>query len=387
MKKIKAIVVDDSAFMRKVVEDILNTDSEIEVVGTAKDGKEAVELVNKLKPDIVTMDVEMPIMDGIEATKNIMQTCATPILMLSAVTRDGSETTLKALENGAVDFIQKPSGSISLDIREISEKIIKKVKEVSKSTVRPLKFARIQSPVTSKAESITSKKFNTNANSDTNNNLGLERENAGLNNPNLENTLSKIGIMMGSSTGGPPVVSEIISRLPMGMPPIFVVQHMPAGFTRVFAERIDRISKLKVVEASNGTLIKPNHVYIAPGDTQMLLKRRGNNKYIEIDPNMPKLHGTKPTVDITAEYVANIYGNNSLGIILTGIGKDGAVGMRNIKEKGGYTIGQNKESCIVYGMPKTAYELNALNDVLPPSQIPQKIEKCVERYVQKLGSR
>ncbi|MCS3900405.1 protein-glutamate methylesterase/protein-glutamine glutaminase [Methanococcus voltae] len=382
MKKIKAIVVDDSAFMRKVVEDILNTDPEIEVVGTAKDGKEAVELTKSLKPDVITMDVEMPIMNGLEATKIIMQTCPAPILMLSAVTREGSETTLKALENGAVDFIQKPSGSISLDIREISEKITKKVKEVSKSTVRPIKLTeRFQTSENSKKETNSP-----NLNVENKKTENTVNQNA-VRNPKIDETLSKIGIMIGSSTGGPPVVSEIISRLSTDMPPIFIVQHMPAGFTRVFAERIDRISKLKVVEASNGTLVKPNHVYIAPGDTQMLLKKRGNNIYIEIDPNMPKLHGTKPTVDITAEYVANIYGNNSIGIILTGIGKDGAIGMRNIKEKGGFTIGQNKESCIVYGMPKTAYELNALNDVLPPSQIPKKIEKCVEKYTQKLGSR
>ncbi|AVB75484.1 protein-glutamate methylesterase/protein-glutamine glutaminase [Methanococcus maripaludis] len=362
MSKIKVLIVDDSAFMRKVLEDILKSDDEIEVVATAKDGKEAFELVKKLEPNVITMDVEMPIMNGIDATKQIMAYKPTPILMLSAVTKQGSEATLKALDNGAVDFIEKPSGSVSLDIRKIGEKIIKQVKNASKSKVR-IKSSRILETIKKEkqAESSTPKP--------------QVEKTSGLSPEKLNDT----AILIGSSTGGPPVVSSIISNIPKNTPPIFIVQHMPKGFTRVFAERMNNNSAITVKEAEHGEIVKPDHAYVAPGDSQMVLQKRGGNVYIIIDENMPKIHGTKPTVDVTAEYVTKYYGKNTIGVLLTGIGRDGANGLKMVKNKGGYTIAQNQDTCVIYGMPKTAIEMNVVDKVMDPIDIPLEIIKFAKK--------
>ncbi|ADG13439.1 response regulator receiver modulated CheB methylesterase [Methanocaldococcus infernus ME] len=363
-KKIRVLVVDDSAFMRKVLSDILNSDPEIEVIGTAKDGVEAVELVQKLEPDVVTMDVEMPRMNGIEAVKKIMEIRPTPIVMVSALTREGSRATFEALEAGAVDFVPKPSGSISLDIRKIGEEIIRKVKAAARAKV--LVRRRISRPTTT-TETI--------AKPEEKREVVSEVEPL----PYPDEVLKRMCVIIGSSTGGPPVVTEIISKLPGRMPPIFVVQHMPPGFTKLFAERIDAVSKLKVKEAEHGERVEANTVYIAPGDYHMLIKKRGSNVYIHLDNQMPKVNGTRPAVDVTAETVAEVYGGKTVGVILTGIGKDGAYGFKKIKEKGGKIIAQSKETCVVFGMPKAVIELGIADAILPPSEIPKAIVKfCKE---------
>ncbi|NPA63158.1 MAG: chemotaxis response regulator protein-glutamate methylesterase [Methanococci archaeon] len=361
-KKIRVLVVDDSAFMRKVISDILNSDPEIEVIGTAKDGVEAVELVQKLEPDVITMDVEMPRMNGLEAVKKIMEIKPTPIVMLSALTKEGSKITFEALEAGAVDFISKPSGSISLDIRKIGEDIIKKVKQAAKAKVVK-KVSTTRHKPTIKEEKEEKKT--------------LPQTSEELTVP--DSKLKEMCVIIGSSTGGPPVVTEIISKLPKRMPPIFVVQHMPPGFTKLFADRINQVSKLNVKEAEHGERVMPGYVYIAPGDYHMLLTKRGENVYISLDNKMPKVNGTRPAVDITAESVANIYGGKSVGVILTGIGKDGAYGFKKIKEKGGKIIAQDGKTCVVFGMPKAVIELGIADLVLPPSEIPEAIVKfCKE---------
>ncbi len=363
-KKIRVLVVDDSAFMRKVLSDILNSDPEIEVIGTAKDGVEAVELVQKLEPDVVTMDVEMPRMNGIEAVKKIMEIRPTPIVMVSALTREGSRATFEALEAGAVDFVPKPSGSISLDIRKIGEEIIRKVKAAARAKV--LVRRRISRPTTT-TETI--------AKPEEKREVVSEVEPL----PYPDEVLKRMCVIIGSSTGGPPVVTEIISKLPGRMPPIFVVQHMPPGFTKLFAERIDAVSKLKVKEAEHGERVEANTVYIAPGDYHMLIKKRGSNVYIHLDNQMPKVNGTRPAVDVTAETVAEVYGGKTVGVILTGIGKDGAYGFKKIKEKGGKIIAQSKETCVVFGMPKAVIEMGIADAILPPSEIPKAIVKfCKE---------
>ncbi len=367
-KKIRVLIVDDSAFMRKVLSDILNSDPEIEVVGTARDGLEAIELVQKLEPDVITMDVEMPRMNGLEAVKKIMEIRPTPIVMVSALTKEGSEITFKALEYGAVDFIPKPSGSISLDIRKIGEEIIRKVKAAAKAKVlrrRPIIRRETQPTVTQQKPEVEKKAPTTlPAVSDL---------------PYPESKLKEMCVIIGSSTGGPPVVTEIISKLPKRMPPIFVVQHMPSGFTRLFAERINQVSVLNVKEAEHGERVQPGYVYIAPGDYHMLLRKRGDSVYIVLDNQMPKVNGTRPAVDVTADAVANVYGGKAVGVILTGIGRDGAYGFKKIKEKGGKIIAQNKETCVVFGMPKAVIELGIADAVLPPSEIPKAIVKfCKE---------
>ncbi|AEH07385.1 protein-glutamate methylesterase/protein-glutamine glutaminase [Methanothermococcus okinawensis] len=372
MKKIKVLVVDDSAFMRKIISDILNSDDDIEVIGTAKDGLEAVELTQKLNPNVITMDVEMPRMNGIEAVKKIMEIKPTPVLMISALTRKGSMATFEALEAGAIDFIQKPSGTISLDIRKVGDELIKKVKSVSKAYVRQ----KVSPPKNEKNEKIPE---NQNQKSkEENQNVGISKQVSAPDIKMPSEKLKNMAIMIGSSTGGPPVVSEIINNLPKNMPPIFVVQHMPKGFTKMFADRMNTGAKLNVKEAQDGELVKPDYVYVAPGDYQMLLRKRGNDVYIVLDGKMPKVHGTKPSVDVTAEYVSKIYGKNTVGVILTGIGRDGAYGLKLIKEKGGKIIAQNKDTCVVFGMPKAVIEMNIADAVLPPSKIPETIVKLIK---------
>ncbi|XRP96415.1 protein-glutamate methylesterase/protein-glutamine glutaminase [Methanocaldococcus sp. 16A] len=364
-KKIRVLVVDDSAFMRKVISDILNSDPEIEVIATAKDGVEAVELVQKLQPDVVTMDVEMPRMNGLDAVRRIMEIRPTPIVMLSALTKEGSKITFEALEAGAVDFISKPSGSISLDIRKIGEDIIKKVKQAAKAkVVKKIRITTTSKPTTESVKEETTVSQ-------------MSSVTGELMVP--DSKLKEMCVIIGSSTGGPPVVTEIISKLPKKMPPIFVVQHMPPGFTKLFADRINQVSKLNVKEAEHGERVMPGYVYIAPGDYHMLLVKRGDNVYISLDNKMPKVNGTRPAVDITAESVANIYGGKSVGVILTGIGKDGAYGFKKIKEKGGKIIAQDGKTCVVFGMPKAVIELGIADLVLPPSEIPRAIVKfCKE---------
>ena len=369
MKKIKVLVVDDSAFMRKMVSDILDSHDNIEVVGNAKDGVEAVELTQKLSPDVITMDVEMPRMNGLEAVKKIMEIKPTPILMLSALTKKGAVETLEALEYGAVDFIQKPSGTISLDIRKIGDELINKVKSASRAYVR----RRVATP--QRHERI--------GGIGGTHDVGETHEKpiSGVNVEIPTEKLKNSAVMIGSSTGGPPIVSEIISKLPKNMPPIFVVQHMPKGFTKMFASRLNAGSVLTVKEAQDGELVKPGHVYVAPGDCQMLLRKRGNDTYIKLDSQVPKVHGTKPSVDVTAEYVSKIYGKNTVGVILTGIGRDGAYGLSLIKKKGGKIIAQNEETCVVFGMPKAVIEMNIADAILPTSKIPEAIVKFVKDIV------
>ncbi|WP_423792964.1 protein-glutamate methylesterase/protein-glutamine glutaminase [Methanocaldococcus indicus] len=359
-KKIRVLVVDDSAFMRKVISDILNSDPEIEVVGTAKDGLEAIELVKKLEPDVITMDVEMPRMNGLEAVRKIMEIKPTPIVMLSALTKEGSRVTFEALEAGAVDFIPKPSGSISLDIRKIGQEIIEKVKQAAKAKL--VRRRPITRPTTSTQQQPAEEKPKV---------PGAVVEEL----PFPESKLSEMCVIIGSSTGGPPVVTEIISKLPKKMPPIFVVQHMPPGFTKLFADRINQVSVLNVKEAEHGERVQPGYVYIAPGDYHMLLRKRGSNVYIALDNQMPKVNGCRPAVDVTADSVANVYGGKAVGVILTGIGRDGAYGFKKIKEKGGKIIAQNKETCVVFGMPKAVIEMGIADAVLPPSEIPKAIVK------------
>ncbi|ENN95573.1 chemotaxis-specific protein-glutamate methyltransferase [Methanocaldococcus villosus KIN24-T80] len=353
--------------MRKVLSDILNSDPEIEVVGTAKDGVEAVEMTLKLKPDVITMDVEMPRMNGLEAVKKIMELCPTPIVMVSALTTEGSRITFEALEAGAVDFIPKPSGSISLDIRKIGDELIRKVKAAAKAKVVKI-TPKVAKPEVEKKPEAKSEVVSIPKAQEVIEDL-----------PYPDDILKTMCVIIGSSTGGPPVVTEIISKLPKRMPPIFVVQHMPEGFTKLFADRIDRVSKLKAKEAEHGERVQPGYVYVAPGDYHMLLKKRGSEVYIILDNKMPKVNGTRPAVDVTADSVANVYGGRAVGVILTGIGRDGAYGFKKIKEKGGKIIAQNKETCVVFGMPKAVIEMGIADAILPPSEIPPTIVKfCKE---------
>lgn len=328
---IKVLVVDDSAFMRKAISKILSSDPEIEVVGTARDGADALEKVAELSPDVITLDVEMPKMDGLTTLAHIMHEKPIPVVMLSALTGEGTKATVRAMSLGAVDFIQKPSGTISLDIEKIRDEIIKKVKAASRARVKKLKFKPIKKTY-----------------------FFRKRERV---------------VVIGSSTGGPQALTLLLSALPEDIPASFlVVQHMPKEFTKSFAERLDSVSKLEVKEAEDGDKIKRGRALIAPGDRHMLVK----NSEVILDDG-PKINAVRPAADPTMISAAHMYGDKVIGVILTGMGSDGAHGIRVIKENGGYTIAQDESTCVVFGMPKAAIATGCVDTVLPIEEIPKQL--------------
>ncbi len=334
---IKTLVVDDSKFMRTIIVDILNSDPEIEVIGEAEDGERAVELVSLLRPDIVTMDVEMPKMDGITALKEITKSMNPPaVLMLSAKTQDGAEATLKALELGAVDFIPKPSGTISPDLRRDGVDIIEKVKTAAKAKMPPLTDVE---PVKGRVK-----------------------------------PLEKL-IVIGASTGGPPIVEKILSKLPLSAKfRIVVIQHMPKDFTLRFATRLNSISEYSVKEAEDGDMVKPGCALVAPGDYHLVLEDRGNGVFVRLNQDA-SINNVRPSLEPTLISASRVDGANTIAVILTGMGKDGQVGVQFVKKSGGKIIAQNKESSIVFGMPKRAIETGCVDIVADISGIVYNILK------------
>lgn len=334
---IKAIVADDSAFMRKVVSDILSSDAEIQVVAACRDGREAVEKVLSLSPDVVTLDIEMPNMNGLEALGEIMRRQPTPVVILSALSKENADETIKALELGAVDFIQKPSGSISLDIGVLKEEIISKVKTAAKAQLK--KISHAVEPVG---------KFKWRA----------------------KNQL----IIIGASTGGPQAIAEILPALPPDLPAaVLLVQHMPPTFTKSYAERLNRICRLPVREAEDGDAVERGVVLLAPGDYHMNVV----DSRVELNHG-ERVHSVRPAVDVTMRSAAEIYGENIIGVLLTGMGSDGALGLKAVKERGGRTIAQDESTCVVFGMPRAAIELGCVDRVLPIHLIAGEIINMLE---------
>jgi two-component system chemotaxis response regulator CheB len=350
---IKVLVVDDSAFMRKALTSILQEDPEIKVIGTARDGVEAIQMIQDLKPDIVTMDVEMPRMDGITALREIMQKCPVPVIMVSSLTTEGAKVTLEALEVGAVDFIPKNLAELSVNIVKIKGMLIEKIKTIGKRGI--IKRRPIAKPAETKIET-----------------------------PKVEipkvrvTTERKVGIVsIGTSTGGPKALQEIIPKLPKDFPvPIVIAQHMPPNFTKPFAERLDQLSQLSVKEAEEGETIKPGIVYIAPGRGHMRLKRRGIETLVNISEDKEEFI-YRPSVDALMLSVADCFPGRSLGVILTGMGNDGAKGCKKIKENGGRIFAQNEESCVVYGMPRAVIEAGIADKVVSLEEMAGEIINAV----------
>ncbi|MEO0294073.1 MAG: chemotaxis response regulator protein-glutamate methylesterase [candidate division WOR-3 bacterium] len=324
--------------MRKVLCEILNRDPEINVIDTAANGIEGVRKSILLKPDVITMDVEMPHMDGIEAVKAIMREAPTPIIMISAYTKKGAQKTIEALVAGAIDFVEKPGGPISLNLREVKDEIIRKVKIASEVN---LKGSR------KKGEKIKSNKE-------------IKGE-----------TL----VIIAASAGGPKVINSIFEKLPSNFPaPIIVVQHMPKLFTKVFAERLNEISDLSVVEGRNGDLLEKGKAYIAPGDFHLEITETRRIKLSKAPP----IHGVRPSADVTMNSAAEKFNGNIVGVILSGMGKDGAIGIRKIRKRGGFIIAQDEETSIVFGMPKVAIESGCVDLVLPYYEIADKLIELVK---------
>lgn len=334
---IRVLIVDDSATARAVLTEILQSDPSIEVIATASDAYVARDKIVELRPDVVCLDVEMPRMDGITFLKRLMHFMPIPVIMVSSLTQAGAKTTLDALEAGAVDFVPKPHSHIYDGKDEMREELISKVKIASKVKVlrRVMKHPQ-EANTTSLAE-----------------------------------TTNKI-VAIGASTGGTEALKDVLMGLPRNAPGTIIVQHMPANFTGPFAERLNSICAMEVREARNGDSITPGLVLIAPGDFHMVVRRSGARYYVEIGSG-DKVSGHRPSADVLLNSVAKIAGANAIGVILTGMGGDGARGLLAMRNAGARTIGQDEASCIVYGMPKVAYELGAVERQLTLAKISQGI--------------
>ena len=344
MKKIRVLIVDDSAFMRKAIRRMLSLAPDIEVVDTASDGQEAVEKTAQIRPDIVTMDVKMAGMDGLAALERIMLENPTPVIMLSSLTQEGAEVTLKALDLGAVDFIDKTRVESSMNITLLSNELIDKVRAIAGVDVGKMKTHRAAA-VAPRAASEAKLR------------MPADERRTGS---------SRIDIVaIGTSTGGPPALQNLIPKFPPDFPSsVIIVQHMPAGFTRTLAERLNAFSKLPVAEAVSGEVVQPGRVVIAPAGRHLMLRTKNGRYVVHLDSEPAEaLH--RPSVDIMMESVAKACGKKCLGVLLTGMGSDGAKGMRAIKESGGTTLAESEETCIVYGMPKSAIEDGVVDKVVP----------------------
>ena len=350
---VQVLVVDDSAFMRKVISDMLTSHREIEVIATARNGLEALEKIKRYKPQVVTLDVQMPEMDGITTLKQIMLNQPTPVIMFSSLTRQGSQDTLSALSLGAVDFIAKPSGFALPDLSAVKGELIHKVKMAAK--------ARLVS-----ADHMVDREK-----------LSRDISAAAVNPPKISPGKKTPGeaaqkiIAIGSSTGGPKALEQILVRLPGDLPAgVLITQHMPEVFTRYLAERMNRLSPLHIKEAQKGDTVRTGQVLIAPGGYHMKLDK---SRKICLSQEPPVQH-VRPSVDVMMLSLANCYhGRDILGVILTGMGKDGADGMKAIKIAGGKTVVQDQSTCVIFSMPKAVITGGCADMVLPLSDIARQI--------------
>ena len=356
MKKVKVLIVDDAALMRKLLTEILSSSPQIEVVGTAIDPFIARDKIKSLKPDVITLDVEMPRMDGVTFLKNLMRLHPLPVVMISTLTEDGADITLEALESGAIDYIPKPKADFEHSISDYAKDIIEKVIAASQVNVSNIE-RRIKSVNKMK---VTPK-------------LTADAVIKGGSGKSFLNTTDKF-IAIGASTGGTEAVKEVLMALPSDVPGIVIAQHIPASFSTSFARRLNEYSNLRVREARNGDQILPGHVYLAPGDQHLLIKRTGA-KYVCHLNDGPEVNRHKPSVDVLFRSVAQSAGPNAMGIMLTGMGADGAQGMLEMKEAGAYNIAQDEKTCVVWGMPGAAVKLGAVEKQFPLDEVAKQILK------------
>lgn len=338
---IRVLIVDDSATARAVLTDILASDPMIDVVGTASDAYIARDKIVELRPDVICLDVEMPRMDGITFLKRLMHYMPLPVIMVSSLTQAGAKTTLDALEAGAVDFVPKPHSHIYDGKDEMRHELIAKIKIAAKVKVKQHLLRNVQQ----------------------------------ANTTSLAETTHKI-LAIGASTGGTEALKDVLMGLPRNAPGTVIVQHMPANFTGPLAERLNSLCAMEVREARNGDSITPGLVLIAPGDYHMVVRRSGARYYVEIGSG-EKVSGHRPSADVLLNSVAKIAGSNAIGVLLTGMGADGARGLLAMRNAGARTIGQDEASCVVYGMPKVAYELGAVEKQLPLLKIANGIIECI----------
>jgi len=343
--KIKVLIVDDSALIRSVMSEIIGSQPDMEVVGVAPDPIVARELIKQTNPDVLTLDVEMPRMDGLDFLEKLMRLRPMPVVMVSSLTERGSEITMRALELGAVDFVTKPKLSIQSGMREYAEMIADKIRIASKVRIRPRTIQH--SEVKPSGDSAL---------------------------PMIRNPLtsSEKLIIIGASTGGTEAIKSFLMQMPSDCPGILITQHMPEGFTRSFAKRLDGLCKIAVSEAVGGERVLPGHAYIAPGHSHLLLARSGANYVTKLDDGEP-VNRHRPSVDVLFRSAAASAGKNAVGVILTGMGKDGAQGMLEMKNAGAYNFAQDEASCVVFGMPREAIAVGASHEVASLNELPAKV--------------
>jgi len=361
--KVRVLIVDDSAFMRKVLETIFNADPQLQVAGHAKDGREAVALAESLKPDVITMDINMPHMDGLQATAQIMTTNPRPIVVVSSESRDGAASTLKALELGAIEFIAKPSGAIDLDMQSVREDLLRKVKMAAK--VRVVRTAsRLAATLQSLAPVATVPNSTPRSTTIANHSST----------PALADMRFPV-VVLAASTGGPATVMRLAPGFTKDFPAaVILVQHMPAAFTTQFAAQLAEFTEIRVKEAESGETIQPGNLYICPGAQHLRVNPLGR---MQLDSVAGRISGYLPNIDVTMESVAAYGGALSIGVVLTGMGADGAQGARAIKKAGGHVIAQDEATSVIFGMPAEAIKLQAVDQVLGLDDIYSAIEKRV----------
>lgn len=378
MDKIRVMIVDDSAFMRKVITDMLSSDPDIEVVGTARDGKDAWQKLEKYQPNLITLDVEMPEVGGLAFLEKLMAEKPLPVIMLSTLTKIGAEATIKALSLGAVDFISKPSGSISLDMNKIHDELIHKVKVAVKAKLKPPKASKIQPPVKGsfvvKPDVKAEQPVKVEPPIKTEPPSGVKVTEKIQQPPSSGGSVQKI-VAIGTSTGGPRALQEVIPHLPANLPAaVLIVQHMPKGFTHSLAQRLDQQSKIRVKEAQAGDRLQNGWAFLAPGGLHMVLEKNGA---IALNQDPPIL-GVRPAVDILFKSIAKNHSGQVVGVIMTGMGRDGTEGMTALKEKGAKAIAEEQSTCVVYGMPKSVVDKGLADKVVPLPQIADEIVKMLQ---------
>jgi two-component system, chemotaxis family, protein-glutamate methylesterase/glutaminase len=337
-------VVDDSALVRSLLAEIINRQPDMECIGTAADPFAAREMIRNLNPDVITLDVEMPRMDGIDFLSKLMRLRPMPVLMVSTLTERGAEVTMRALELGAIDFVAKPKIGVADGLKQLAEEITEKIRIASKAHVKrapaaPPPPAPGAAPTVAKAPPSPLGRLST----------------------------EKI-IFIGASTGGTEATKEVLINLPADAPAVVITQHMPPGFTKSYAARLDTLCKIRVKEAVDGERILPGHAYIAPGGLHLSVERSGANYVARVRDGEP-VNRHKPSVEVLFESAARVVGQNAFGIMLTGMGADGAKAMRTMRDAGSYNYAQNESTCVVFGMPREAIQHGAANEVLPLQDI------------------
>ena len=375
---VKVLVVDDSGFFRRRVSEILSSDPAIQVVGTATNGKEAIELAQSLKPDVITMDYEMPMMDGITAVRHIMQRCPTPVLMFSSLTHEGARVTLDALDAGAVDYLPKNFEDISRNPEKVKQMLCEKVHTISRSNRRFSAYsAPAAAPAPTPAAAVASSPAPAPRPAPVRTPVASHAPAAAAHAPSSPAPKRKNYklVAIGTSTGGPVALQRVLTQLPASFPaPIVLIQHMPAAFTKAFAERLDKLCRITVKEAEDGDVLRPGLALLAPGGKQMMVDGRGTVKILPGDERL----NYKPCVDITFGSAAKSYGDKVLAVVLTGMGADGREGARLLKQGGSHIWAQDEASCVIYGMPMAIVKANLADAVYGLDDIGRHlVEACV----------